>query len=65
MANMNYIQLMSHIQDLVKTAITNAAVKEREPETREGESATVSTALSTADSSLSVELYRLFQHLPL
>jgi len=35
MTNMGYIQLMSHIQDLVKTAITNAAVEESQPDSRE------------------------------
>lgn len=35
LTSMGYIQLMSHIQDLVKTAITNAAVEENQPETRE------------------------------
>merc|ERR1719370_1420130 len=35
MTNMGYIQLMSHIQDLVKTAITNAKVEENQPENRE------------------------------
>merc|ERR1711962_800441 len=35
MGNMGYIQLMSHIQELVKTAITNAKVEESVPETKE------------------------------
>jgi len=35
MGNMGYIQLMSHIQDLVKTAITNAKVEESQPENKE------------------------------
>ena len=43
---LNLILKCCNLQDLVKTAITNAAVEENQPETREGKNAIIVNCLS-------------------